>query len=51
MVAYSDQLCELLYDRFETKRPSMTNKYDREPLLASRQGGLQKTTLRTYVYR
>ena len=51
LVALSDDICELLDDWLENKRPDVTDEYDREPLLASRQGRLQKTTLRMYVYR
>ena len=38
MVALSDQVCELLDDWLEAKRPSVTDEYGREPLLASREG-------------
>ncbi len=51
MVALSDQICDLLHDWLETKRPSVTDEYGREPLLASREGRTNKTTLRAYVYR
>jgi len=51
LVALSDDICDLLDDWLDNKRPNVTDEYDREPLLASRQGRLQKTTLRTYVYR
>lgn len=51
LVAFSDDICELLDDWITTKRPDVTDEHGREPLLASRQGRLQKTTLRMYVYR
>lgn len=51
MVAFSDQICDLLDDWLATKRPSVTDEFGREPLLASRQGRTNKTTLRAYVYR
>jgi site-specific recombinase XerD len=51
MVALSDGVCDLIDDWIETKRPSVADEYGREPLLASRQGRTNKTTLRTYVYR
>lgn len=49
--ALSYQVCDLLDDCLETQRPSVIDEYDREPLLASRQGRTNKTTLRAYVYR
>ncbi|APE95717.1 tyrosine-type recombinase/integrase [Halodesulfurarchaeum formicicum] len=51
MVALSDQLCEVLDDWLDAKRPVVTDDYGREPLLASREGRTSKTTLRAYVYR
>ena len=51
MVALSDQVCDLLDDWLSTQRPSVTDEYGREPLLASRQGRTVKTTLRKYVYQ
>jgi integrase len=51
MVALSDQVCDLLDDWLDAKRPSVTDEYGREPLLASREGRTNKTTLRAYVYR
>ena len=49
--ALSDQVCELLEDWLNAKRPSVTDEYGQEPLLLSGEGRLQKTTLRAYVYR
>ena len=51
LVALTDDICELLDDWLENKRPDVTDDHGREPLLASREGRLQKTTLRMYVYR
>ena len=51
LVALSDDICELLDDWLTNKRPDVTDDHGREPLLASREGRLQKTTLRMYVYR
>lgn len=38
MVALSDQVCDLLDNWLAEKRPSITDEYGREPLLASREG-------------
>lgn len=51
LVALSDDICELLDDWITNKRPDVTDDHGRAPLLASREGRLQKTTLRMYVYR
>lgn len=51
LVALSDEICDLLNDWLENKRPDVTDEYGREPLLASRKGRVHKTTIRTYVYR
>ncbi|QLG61940.1 tyrosine-type recombinase/integrase [Halorarum salinum] len=51
LVAVSDQVAELLDDWLTQKRPDVTDEYDRTPLLATRQGRANKTTLRAYVYR
>jgi len=51
LIALSDDICDLLDAWLENKRPDVTDDYGREPLLASRQGRLRKTTLRMYVYR
>jgi len=51
LVALSDDICELLDDWLENKRPNVTGDHGREPLLASSEGRLQKTTLRMYVYQ
>mgnify|MGYP002762626592 CR=1 FL=1 len=51
LVALSDDIYELLDDWLENKRPDTTDDHGRKPLLASREGRLQKMTLRMYVYR
>lgn len=51
LVALSDQLCTLLDDWIENQRPEVKDDYNRRPLLASRRGRAQKTTLREYVYQ
>lgn len=51
LVALSDQMCVLLDDWLAMKRPDVTDGYGREPLLASSQGRLSKSALRTYVYQ
>ncbi|WP_138006503.1 tyrosine-type recombinase/integrase [Halalkalirubrum salinum] len=51
LVALSEQICELLDDWIENKRPEVTDDNGREPLLASVQGRAHRTTLRGYCYR
>lgn len=51
LVALSNQMCELLDDWLATKRPDVIDPHEREPLLASNQGRLAKSTIRTYVYQ
>jgi integrase len=51
MVALTEEICSLIDDWLENQRPSVTDEYGREPLLATRQGRPNKTTLRAYVYR
>lgn len=51
LVAISESLCDLLDDWLDSQRPDVTDDYGRRPLLASRQGRTQKSTLRSYVYR
>lgn len=50
-VALSDQICELLDDWLTNKRPEVTDKSGRNPLLASQKNRIGTTTLRKYVYR
>lgn len=51
LVALSGELCELLTDWIEDRRPQVTDDAGREPLLASDHGRLSKGTIRTYSYR
>lgn len=51
LVALLDQVCDVLDDWLTKNRPSVTDKYGREPILASCKGRTNKTTLRAYVYR
>jgi site-specific recombinase XerD len=51
LVALSDNVCMLLDDWIEEKRPNVTDDHGRHPLVASRQGRANKTTLRKYVYQ
>jgi site-specific recombinase XerD len=46
LVALSDDIYELLDGWLENKRPDTTDDHGRKPLLASREGRLQKMTLR-----
>jgi site-specific recombinase XerD len=51
LIALSEQICDLLDDWIENKRPEVTDDHGREPLLASRQGRAHRTTLRAHCYR
>lgn len=50
-VGISGEACEIIDDYLGTRRPAVTDDYDREPLLASSQGRLSKSTIRKYVYK
>lgn len=50
LVALSGDICNLLDDWLENKRPDVTDEYDRSPLIATAQGRAHTTTLRSYVY-
>lgn len=50
-VALSDQVSALISDWIENQRPNTKDDHGRRPLLASRRGRTNKTTLRKYVYR
>jgi site-specific recombinase XerD len=43
--------CEVIDDYLERKRPDVTDGYGREPLLATPQGRVAKSTIRKYVYK
>lgn len=45
LVALSEQICDLLNDWIDNKRPEVTDDNEREPLLASPQGRAHRTTL------
>ncbi|MDL5362068.1 site-specific integrase [Halalkalicoccus sp. NIPERK01] len=51
LVALSGELCLLLDDWLRDRRPDVTDSYDREPLLATAQGRVAKTTIRKYCYQ
>lgn len=50
-IALSKQMCDLLNDWIEHRRPTTTDEYDREPLITTPQGRAHKTTLRADCYR
>ena len=51
MVAISEDLCALLDDWIDTRRPDVTDEYGRDPLLATTQGRAHKGTLRGDCYQ
>lgn len=50
-VALSAQVCELLDDWLEQKRPDVADDFGRSPLIATTQGRAHRTTLRGDCYR
>lgn len=50
MVALSPQICDLLDDWIENQRPSVTDEYGREPLLATPNGRIHATSVTSIVY-
>ncbi|WP_353617834.1 tyrosine-type recombinase/integrase [Natranaeroarchaeum aerophilus] len=50
LVAVSDEVCAVLDDWIADRRPEVTDEYGREPLLASPQGRIHKSTIAQYVY-
>ncbi|SDG07230.1 tyrosine-type recombinase/integrase [Halorientalis regularis] len=50
LVALSPSVCELINDWLNNKRPFVTDKYGREPLLTTEQGRASISALRSYVY-
>jgi integrase len=50
-VSLSDDLCTVLDDYIENLRPDVTDDYGRAPLLATNQGRIATSTMRTYVYK
>lgn len=51
LVALLDEMSDLLDDWLAMKRPSVTDDHDRDLLLATEQGRLAQSTVRTYVYK
>ena len=50
-VSISSDACDTIDDYLENRRPDVTDEYGREPLLASQQGRISKSTIRKYVYK
>ncbi|TYT62415.1 tyrosine-type recombinase/integrase [Natrialba swarupiae] len=50
-VALSPQVCEVVEDWIEHSRPDVTDEYGREPLLATSNGRLAKSSMRGITYR
>ena len=46
-----EYLIQVLNDYIETHRPDVTDEYGREPLVASDQGRIVRTTIRKYAYK
>jgi len=50
-ISISSDACDLIDDYLENRRPDVTGDHGREPLLASPQGRITKSTIRKYVYK
>ncbi len=50
-IALSDEVCQLLIDWIEQRRPASLDEYSRKPLLTTSQGRAHTTTLRGDCYR
>jgi integrase len=50
-VSITPEVCDLIDNYLENRRPDVTDEYGREPLLASQQGRISKSTIRKYVYK
>jgi len=50
-VSISSDACTIIDDYLENRRPDVTEDHGREPLLASPQGRITKSTIRKYVYK
>jgi site-specific recombinase XerD len=50
-VALSDEVCQLLIDWIDQRRPDVTDEYGREPLISTSHGRAHTTTLRGDCYR
>lgn len=51
LVALSDDVCEVVDDWIEMRRPDVTDEYGRNPLVTTPQGRVHLTTLRGDCYR
>lgn len=51
LVAITSELTEMLEDHVDAKRIDVTDEKGREPLLTTRQGRMQRSTMRRKVYR
>lgn len=49
-VAISQDATSVIDDFLAHRRPDVTDRYDRKPLLATRHGRVAKSTIRTYIY-
>ncbi|MCG1001911.1 MULTISPECIES: site-specific integrase [Halobacterium] len=47
----TDDLCAVIDDYLENRRPDVTDDHGREPLLASTHGRIAASTIRKYVYK
>jgi len=50
-VSISSDACDIIDDYLENRRPDVTDDHGREPLLASEQGRISKSTIRKYIYK
>lgn len=50
-VSISEETCEVLDDYVADQRPDVTDDFGREPLLATSNGRVGRSTIRKYVYR
>jgi integrase len=51
IIAVSNEVCLVLDDWLREKRPDVTDEYGRSPLLATNQGRMATTTIRTHCYQ
>lgn len=51
VVYLPEYVCQVLDDYIETNRPTVADEHGREPLLASEQGRIVRTTIRKYAYK
>jgi site-specific recombinase XerD len=51
VIHISDQVCDVLTDYVEDRRPDVLDEYGRAPLLASQHGRLAESTIRKYAYK